>query len=794
MKAVYILYIGLMTGLLFANDFEYLQHTVPPPALSGETVHLVLDIVDHSQIIYNPTLFYRDEGEADYRSIPMYRDGYRYFVDLSTKNLSPGNVEYYFAFQSADGQAFYYPQSGPSANPFFLRILPGREAPPQQGQKQSTEILLLSPEPGESLEADDFMTALSVLDDENKIAGYKYKMLIDGVEVTRLLQQEGNLFSFAPKTIRSGRHNAEFYVYDSKGKLVAKKEWSFSIKSRPSKSSAFNSQTRVFLDNRYQSLAGSSRNIFRGGINFNGRYKQLDFLARVLISSEEKPDRQPVNLYMGQIRYNFAASSFVYVRGGDITDYYDPLIFWGKRLRGFGTGIHFKYFGLDYLIGNSSRSIEGIVEQPVDPNDRPIIRRYGTYKKKFLGIRALFNFGSHVQWNLNLVNGKDDRNSIRYGSNPKESLTMGTNLIMNFDNKRVYLKGSINASMKNENSFGSIDFDSLAQRLSLSESEKQQAEKLFNFLESTNFLSLTPGLAPLPSTAMQFETGLRYFGHYLRISYKKIETDYTTAGNPYLQKDVSGFYVNDNIRLLNNQIFLNLFFKSYDDNISQAEARNHNVDFGGSISYFPFSNLPSLTLSYNSISRENDLARSGIDPDSTYLLLQDIQTQRFGISSSYNFRIGSVQNTASINILTHKREDAVYSRSSSDFTVYTIGLRNRYSIPLTTRLSYSVSNTAFGADSLQTTNDIKKIYFYSDYNIKNLIADGELRPFFSLNYQNVDNSYSTVGAYNRINYSAGLYFRSNKLGNFSFRYDYIDYGNQVSWNDTIVSTRYEINF
>ncbi len=399
-----------------------------------------------------------------------------------------------------------------------------------------------------------------------------------------------------------------------------------------------------------------------------------------------------------------------------------------------------------------------------------------------------------MQWNLNLINGKDDRNSIVYGSNPKESLAMGTNLIMNFDNKRVFIRGSFHASMKNENSVGSIDFDSLAIRLNLSESEKQQAERLFGFLESTNFLSLSPGLAPLPSVAMQFETGLRYFGHYLRITYKKIEADYTTAGNPYLLRDISGLYIDDNIRLLNNQIYLNLFFKSYQDNISQDEARTYNIDFGGSISYFPFSNLPSLTLSYNSISRENDLARSGIDPDSTYLLLQDIQTQRFGISSSYNFRIAGVQNTASINILTHKREDAIYNTSTSDFMVYTIGLRNRYSIPLTTRLSYSVSNTAFGKDSLQTTSDIQKIYFYSDYNFKKLITGAELRPFITINYQKVDNSFSSVGAYNRINYSAGLYFRSDKIGNLSFRYDYIDYGSQLPWNDTIVSTRYEITF
>ena len=794
MRLFYI-FVSLLTAtVLFAGDYVLLQHTVPPPVLSGETVRLALDNLDQDQIIYNPVLFFRDEGQSAYQSIAMYRDGYRYIAELPTKNLSPGNVEYYFAFQNSDGQAEYYPQAGPSADPFLLRILPGQDAPLQEKDSEETEILLLSPEPGELLEPDDFMIALSVLADENQLENYTYRLLIGGVDVTRLLQKDGNLFSFAPKTIRSGLHNAEFKLYDASGNLIAKKDWSFRIRSGPSQSSGFKSRTNIFLDNRYQNVANADRNIFRGGLNFTGNYKKLDMMARVLISSEEKPDRQPVNQYTGQIQYNFADRSYLYARGGDVTDYYDPLVFWGKKVRGFGAGIHFKYIGLDYLIGQSVRGINGIVSDSTDSAGRPIVQRYGTYKQNFLGLRSVFYLGRHIKWNLNLINGKDDRNSIEYGTNPKESLTMGTNLDMTFDNKRIFLRGSVHASMKNENAVGTIDFDSLAERLELSGDEKAQAEKLFNFLESTNLLSLSPGLAPLPSIAMQFETGLRYWGHYLRITYKKIEAEYATAGNPYLLKDIAGFFVYDNVRLLNNQIYLNLFFKSYKDNISQAETGTNNIDFGGSISYFPFQNLPSLTLTYNSISRENDLARQGVDPDSTYLILQDVQTQRFGVSSSYNFRLGSVENTASINILTHKRNDAVYLSGSSDYTVYTIGLRNRYSVPLTTRLSYSVSKSTFGQDSLQTTSDIQKIYFYMDYNFRKLMRATELRPFVNVNFQKVDNSFSAIGVYNRINYSAGFYLRSEKIGNLSFRYDYIDFGKQVSWKDTIISTRYEISF
>lgn len=790
-----ILGIFILCGFLQAGSLnEYVLHNPPQPALQGEKIRLELTHINSQFSLYDPVIFFRQRGEEEFNSIRMKNDGYLLYGDIPTENMHPGHVEYYFAFLDGNGQPLYLPESSPETNPLVMQIYPGEELNEQYSANE-TEILLLSPDPGEIMPADEFLIALSVPLDLDDLDAHKFRLLIGGVDVSRLLEREENLITFTPKNIRRGYHNAEFKVYSPDGRLLGEKHWSFHISSAPAQSKGFNSRTSIYLDNRYQDISQSSRNLFRGGLDFSGSYKKLDFIARLLISSEETASQQPINYYGAQLRYNLSPYSSIYLKGGDFSNDYDILSFWGKRVRGISGGLNMRYFGLDISYGKSRVAVEGTAVDTSQVGDPPTITQYGTYQHNFLAIRPEFHFGSHVDWGLNLVNGKDDKTSIKYGGNPKESLTIGTTLRLNFDRNHITFLGSFQASMKNENANGTVDFDTLAERYNLTGSEKELAESIYNFFESTNLLTVSEGLAPIPSLAMRFETNLRYFNHNFRVTYKNIEADYVTAGNPYLLKDISGIFIRDNIRMFNNQVFLNLFFKSYNDNISQNEAKTKNTDIGGSLSYFPFQSLPSITLSYNTHSRLNDLAGQNIDPDSTRgILIEDNKTQQIGFTTSYNFDMGKLRNTVTLNISSFKRDDAYYASNQSDFTVYSVGLRSRFGIPLTTRLSYAQTGSSFGADTSQSTTDIQKIFLHMDYLFKGAAFNGDLRPFIIVNFQKINNSVSSIGEYNRINYTAGLYLRNTNIGNFSLRYDYIDFGNLVSWKDSIMSARYELTF
>ena len=155
---------------------------------------------------------------------------------------------------------------------------------------------------------------------------------------------------------------------------------------------------------------------------------------------------------------------------------------------------------------------------------------------------------------------KDEPESIDAdrAANPKEALVVGSSVALNLHNKRILFKGSFQSSIKNEDAAGEkVDFDSLANKYDLTQSEIDQVKPFVDLMDKTGFLTLTQGLSPIPSFAMQFETHLRYFGHSLKATYKRIDTEFTSPGNPYLRKDIAGIFISDNVRLLQNQVLLN---------------------------------------------------------------------------------------------------------------------------------------------------------------------------------------------------------------------------------------------
>jgi hypothetical protein len=786
-----ILLILLSMAFSYAASYstKQLHHDMPPPVIMGETLTLEVNHLSASTPVYNAVLYYKMSGESDFHSLKMSRNGYLFLSEIKRELLKPGNVQYYFAFQGTNGQPFYLPNIEAGENPLFLPVLPAKDNE-EHAEKNLAELLLLSPEDGETVSAEEFLIALSLFSEEENLANYNFTLLIDGVDVSRLVNRDENIFTFTPGTIRGGIHNAEFKVLNKSGTTLAKKVFTFKVTETFQKREGMRTRTSLFLDNRYQEIAETSQNYFRGGLRFDGEYSDFHFSTRFTVNSEEDDARQPLNYYGVNLSYHFSENARLYVKGGDFSTDYDPVTMWGKRLRGVGAGINLKYFDFDFSYGMSYRAIEGTLNAPATGSTDADISN-GTFHRQFMSFRPVFKFGSHVKWGLNLLNSKDDKNSIEYGGDPKESLTAGTTLDMNFDQKRIIIKGSFQASVKNDDASVEVEFDTLAAKFELEGTEKELGEMAADFLESTGLLTISSGLTPIPSLAMRFETSLRYFNHNLNITYKRIDAAYETPGNPYLQKDINGFFINDNASFFENQIYLNLFYKSFDTGISAEKTKTANTQFGGSLSYYPLKRLPSLTLSYNSYSRKNDLGQE----DSTNFIVEDNNTQRFGISSTYDLELGSVDHTLSFNFSKNFRDDAIYDQNQSDFSLYTVGLRTRYGIPLSTQINYSQSASLFGADELESKTDIQKIYFKADYRIRKVINNGDIKPFVSVNFQKIENNGATSAIdYNRLNYTAGIYMNMSKIGNFSLRFDYIDLGESANWTDKILYARYDINF
>jgi len=776
MKTKLLLIIILMIGTSFAGSF---YHQPPATVLLGDPLRLELQESGANLTTFPPTVYYRSLGEFEFHSLPMESDGFNYFVEIPTAKLAPGKVQYYFALQSANGQFYTYPEGAPYSNYYETEILPAR----QQRSLKKIEINLISPEENEVLDPDEVFLSFSIpLDIENP-EKWNYRITIDGIDQSTRLQQEGHVISFVPGSVRSGVHLVSFKVYTPDGILVGQKQFQFRISDIPSNNKAFSYKGSLFLDNRVQSIARNNLNYTRGGLRLTMNYQKFQIDTRMMINSNESPDLQPLNIYSARLKYQFSYKYFLYLWGGDVFPNYDPLVLQGRRIRGISVGLFSKYFDLDYTQGQSKRAIEGTAD-PLDPQKMLFP---GTYKQDFRSLRPRFNFGSHFSWALNLVNGKDDPNSIAYGGNPKQYLVVGSAIDLNLHNRRIVIHGSVQASIKNVDATGEIDFDTLATTLDLSESDKKMARRVVDLFTKPGFLTLTPGLSPLPSLAINIDARLNYFNNNLVLSYKNINADYFTPGNPFLQKDIAGIFVNDYIRFFNNRIFMNVFYNVYQTNVSQDKAKTSNSDIGASISLMPLSNLPSVSLTYINYNRKND-----ITADDSLYIPEDNATQSIGLSGSYQFNAGVIKNTLSASVNRFLRDDA-YKISQSQFNLFSVGLKNQFPNGLVSRFSYAKSASEYGALDVKTTNDITRYAFGLEYDIKNFIAGSRLRPFVNGNFQNIKNS-ALATSYKRQNYTAGLYLRTRRLGNLSFRYDYINYGNFRDYQDTIFSTRYELFF
>jgi len=775
----FVTLIFLLGSNLLAQDNESLIHNTPEPVILGENALFELNNSNAQNNIYEPTLFYRLEGQQNFKSVKMNAQGFIYTAEVPAAQLRAGNIEYYFAYQNAFRQTVFLPSGNPESNPFRVKVLPAKTE--EMYGTQELELQLLTPEPGESMSSDDFVIAIGLPLGIAQPEKLTYRLLIDGINVSKMVSVEGNLVMFAPKTIKSGPHNAEFKVLDQGGRIIGKLEWPFRISGLPTNTNALSTRTEVFLDNRVQTISEENQSFFRGGIRLNGNYARFDFGLRALISSEESFDRQPVNQYGVELRYNFTPRTNIYLKGGDYYTNYDPLVFWEKRIRGAGMGLVSPYFNLDVSLGQAARSVEGKAE-----NDS--VTSYGTYAQSFLAVRPEFKFGSHVNWGLNLVNAKDDPESIEFGANPKEALVVGTSLNLNFDSRRLQVLSSVQASIANNDAEGTVDFDTLAENFDLSGSEKDMAEMFVNFLESTGFLSISQGLSPIPNLAYNAEVRLNYFNNQVSLAYKNIDADFASPGNPFLLKDIRGLFLSDNIRLLNNQVFLNLYYKNYQDNFSEDKYKSGNSDLGAILSYYPVRTLPSVSLSFGSQSRKNDLKPNSADS----LLAEDNSLQRIGISTSYDFPLAGLENTATFSVTNLQREDAVYDQNNSSFNVFSVGIRNKFNFPLTTRLSYTQSASVLGEGDGEASSDIQKFFAGAEYQLKNAFLNSDLQPFARFTMQTFSTTLS--GDYQRSNYTAGLQLMNRKYGNLALRFDYISFGDLHDWSDTIFSTRYDISF
>ncbi len=235
-----------------------------------------------------------------------------------------------------------------------------------------------------------------------------------------------------------------------------------------------------------------------------------------------------------------------------------------------------------------------------------------------------------------------------------------------------------------------------------------------------------------------------------------------------------------------------MFFKTYKNNLSDDKYSTDNSALGATVSYFPVGNYPSVTLGYSSYSRSN-----GVTQDDTtsmpYLYIDDNSTQQINFSSSYDLYLSKIRNTLLFNITNYARDDIANKQSNSDFSSFSVGVRSIFDFPLTTKLSFSQSNTEIG-DTSKSITDVNRFNINLEYKFFNLIDVDILKPFFNLSIQSIETGAGTPST-DRNNYAAGIVYQSSLYGVVSLKYYQVSYNfNKKTFDDTIFNARYEYLF
>ncbi|TFH02087.1 MAG: hypothetical protein E4H13_03105 [Calditrichales bacterium] len=795
--------IFLLSAAFASSGSNLFYHNAPQGVIRGDQAKIEVMLTGANSQIYDFHLFYRELGDVDFKSITMEKEGMVFYASLNTSQFSSGLVQYYIGYEGALGETGTLPEEIPQLNPYQMSIAPAAS----MEQDLPLEIVILSPLPEEVIAEDELVVAASIFSEEEQVDYSNTRLVIDGVNIRSNIDFSEGVITFIPPAnnqYRTGFHNVEIQVYNSEGRMLGKKEWSF--RSTESVSISENSFVRgsAFVENRYQNIASISDNFFRAGGELSGKKNDLDYRARLVFSSEEEPIRQPVNRYTGTVRYNFSIDNNVFLHGGDFNPYFNPLVLQDKRIRGIHAGLAYGFFTFDYIWGQLYRGVDGRIDtlRSASSNLESLITIGGTYQRNLWAVRPGFRVGNNAWWTLNLINSKEDPKSIKYGSNAREAVSMGTDLNLTFDQKRIVIDASVNASINNTNAgLAEISYDTLAY-YNPDLKENDEARQLWDMLSSTGWLSMTPGINPLPSMAMQFDASFRYFYNNLKVRYYRVDKNFASPGNPYLLKDVGGLHISDNIRMFKNQVYFTLFFKNYTTNRSSDKEATKNNELGATISYFPYATLPSLTVSYSTFSRSNDVTSSD-----SMLYREDNSTQRLSFNTSYTMNVSGTANTLTLNYTQYGRDDQINFASQSDFNLYGAGLRTKFSFPMTARLNYSKSENSIGDDRSAGTSSssVGTFLLGLDYMISGFTSGDVFKPFIDYRMQQVEtySEYKSSASFpsteiktGRNNYTIGFAYQSPKLGILSLRYDHIAYDNSeyINYNDSIMNFRYSYNF
>ncbi len=771
-------------------------------------LHVELDLLNRTAMpVSDVRVYFRSFGETQFRSHSLRPEGLRYLASVDLSGYAGEVVEYFFAVEYADGTLAQYPESAPEYNLYEISV--------NQSFDSGDGLVVITPEPNDIIYTDEFLLTVSFFEFSSRVDKERIKVHLDEYDISRsqYLAVYDDFITFSPKRITPGQHTLRVELFDRSGRLLAMKEWAFRAISRTGPSRVtpeFQVSGNFFAEARTENLVDgrSEEQYNKAGLRVQGGNTAVEFGTRLYVSNREDQRIQPINRYTGWVQGNFWNGRYLRVTGGDAYPQMNPYLLQNIYLRGIHTELFLKFLNLEFATGQARRDVEGA---GVVNGNAVQVTAPGTFQRNIWGARASFGERTHFQFGLTAVKGKDDPNSIRFGRRPEETAAGGVDLFLATPNRRFILEGSVNLSSYNPDIIDGKDVS----RQQLLDIGVDIDQDLYDF--ATGIITVNQNLIVLPGVAYQGTARLNVLNNNLAVTYKRVEPEFRSLGQPFLLRDIKGIFISDNIRLFQNQLFLNLRYQQYENNLGDVkkattDTRLMSVNF----SYFPLTRLPSLTFGFSNYRRDNGLVSIG----SALAAPEDNSTNTIQFSSNYGFLFSGLQNNLTLNILNYDRQDETDFKSNNLSNTVSLTLQTTYKVPLKTRLELifqQSDNTSNFLEANQPTgfsnsSDLSLNAFGGgvEYQLPQFLSpQGGLLLAASGRYGKVETSTTTpfrdpgtntlielkqLSDYNRTFFNARIIYSDTRLGRISLNGDWINYTGGRDFRDYILTARYDISF
>ncbi|NQU28235.1 MAG: hypothetical protein HQ528_08110 [Candidatus Marinimicrobia bacterium] len=425
--------LGILFGLFLAeisaqpSASPILYHVPPIEAKDNEDLEITVGLLQDISVV-DVTLFYRTAHSSSYHEKLMnYRGGVWKGI-IPAQELSPEGLEYLIVLRSLNTEYYATPSENPFETPHFVPVIPagvgGRYFPGSNKiaatQMVDADILILSPQPGELLNPEDVVVALSLFNAPN-IDTSSVKIVIDGDDYSAAAFISPEIISLHPEEILPGLHSVTISMATVYGMNVKPVIWSFGTTT-----GHINIDEQITYSGEVSSRISSDRiegqvlNVGELTAKAEAGVSWVKAKAVVRITSRESEYLQPMNRYSTDI----SIGDYLTINAGDFFPTHAAMVLDGKRIRGVGVDLNLPWLRFQAASGIINRAVQhrnridegyylaDVILDSTGHYTYQLERTGYTFTRKLSAYRLSVKFLSRYQIGLSLLKSKDVINSV----------------------------------------------------------------------------------------------------------------------------------------------------------------------------------------------------------------------------------------------------------------------------------------------------------------------------------------------------------------------------------------------